>query len=197
MLDDLVSFSPESGPPGDMQALDKAPPADIAEAQLRTLDWLEELGVGKDEDTTILEQQAARKAFNALVTLPEDEQQRCALLALKTPPAVRHLTGMLAAYDWEFVEQAKEIRGYVVSQLVEESKNPNANIRLKALTQLGKVTEIGLFTDKIEVRKSELSDEELEQRIKERLNKFMGVVDVIETVRGGDEISDHGTTPTE
>jgi len=64
--------------------------------------------------------------------------------------------------------------------LVEETKNPSANIRLKALWLLGKVTEIGLFTDKIEVKKETLTDNELDQRIKDKLSKFMGVVDIQE-----------------
>ena len=51
--------------------------------------------------------------------------------------------------------------------------------RLKALIALGKVTEVGLFTEKIEVKKETLSNDELDQRIKDKLNKFMEVVDVI------------------
>jgi len=45
---------------------------------------------------------------------------------------------------------------------------------------LGKVTEVGLFTDKIEIKKDELTDTELDQRIKDKLSKFMGVVDILE-----------------
>ena len=60
---------------------------------------------------------------------------------------------MLTAYDWEFVQQAKELRGYTVAKLVEETQNPNPNVRLKALGLLGKVTEVGLFTDKVEIKK--------------------------------------------
>ena len=52
---------------------------------------------------------------------------------------------------------------------------------------LGKVTEIGLFTEKIEVKKAELSDDELDQRIKDKLNKFMDVVDVLSN---NDDITD-------
>jgi len=83
----------------------------------------------------------------------------------------------LSAYDWEFVERAKEIRGYTVAKLLEEAENPNANIRLKALGLLGKITEVGLFTDKIEVKKESLSDDEIDQKIKDKLNRFMGVTD--------------------
>jgi hypothetical protein len=87
---------------------------------------------------------------------------------------------MLAAYDWQFIDMAQEIRGYTVAKLVEETEHPNANVRLKALVALGKVTEVGLFTEKIEVKKTEMSDSELETRIKEKLNRFMGVIDVID-----------------
>jgi hypothetical protein len=39
-----------------------------------------------------------------------------------------------------------------------------------------------LFTEKIEVKKTELTDSDLEHRIKEKLNRFMGVVDIEEAV---------------
>jgi hypothetical protein len=93
---------------------------------------------------------------------------------------------MLTAYDWEFVEQAKELRGYAVAQILEETKNPDSRIRLKALDMLGRVTEVALFTDRIEIKKTEMSDTELDQRIRDKLNKFMGTVDVVEA-----DIIDH------
>jgi hypothetical protein len=96
---------------------------------------------------------------------------------MKTPVAVQRLVGMLTAYDWEFVQQAKEIRGYTVAKLIEETESPNANIRLKALGLLGKVTEVGLFTEKVEIKKTDLTEEEIDTKLKEKLAKFMGVVD--------------------
>jgi len=91
---------------------------------------------------------------------------------------VRHLVAMLSAYDWEFVEQAKNLRGMAVAKILEETNHPDARIRLKALDMLGRVTEVALFTDRIEVKKTDLSDTEIDKKIKEKLNKFMGVVDV-------------------
>jgi hypothetical protein len=85
---------------------------------------------------------------------------------------------MLSAYDWHFVEQAKELRGYAVSQLVEETKHPDAKIRLRALELLGKVTEVALFTERVEVKKTQMTDSELEQKIKDKLNKMAMIVDV-------------------
>jgi hypothetical protein len=85
---------------------------------------------------------------------------------------------MLTAYDWKFVEQATELRGYAVSQLLEETKHPDAKIRLKALELLGKVTEVALFTERVEVKKTDMTDAELDKRIKEKLERLAKIVDV-------------------
>ena len=147
-------------------------------AQVETQAWLKELGVETDEElANNKEKTAAREAFGALATVTPDEETKEKLVALKTPAAVRHLVGMLTAYDWEFVQQAKEIRGYTVSKLLEECENPNANIRLKALGLLGKVTEVGLFTEKIEVKKTDLTEDEIDRKLKEKLAKFMDIED--------------------
>jgi hypothetical protein len=180
MFEHLVQFEPGVTNP-DFVELDDAEPGEVLSAQHKTVEWLEELGVRPD-DVQDKEQQteAARTAFGSLTTNADNSEQVANLIQVKTPEAVRHLTGMLAAYDWEFVQQAKEIRGYAVAQLIEETKSSNANIRLKALGLLGKVTEVGLFTDKIEIKKTELSDAEIDAKIKEKLSKFMGVIDVVD-----------------
>lgn len=181
MLNHLVNFEPDVADTGDFKPLEKATPNEVLSAQFATADWLEKLGVTPDEEIVDgLEVASAREAFQSLVTVTDDEQKKQALVELKTPLAVRQLTGMLTAYDWEFVQQAKELRGYTVAKILEETTSNNPNIRLKALALLGKVTEIGLFTEKIEIKKTEMSDSELETRIKEKLNRFMQVVDVVD-----------------
>lgn len=181
MLDHLVHFEPEVTSRDGFKKLDDASPEDVLSAQVATEQWLAELGV--DDDETVANQQqtqAARKAFNTVTTNADTTEQKASLAELKTPAAVRHLTGMLAAYDWQFIDMAQQLRGYTVAKLLEETKSPNANIRLKALGLLGKVTEVGLFTEQIEVKKIEMTDAEVEQRIKDKLAKFMGVIDVVD-----------------
>jgi nucleoside 2-deoxyribosyltransferase len=39
------------------------------------------------------------------------------------------------------------------------------------------VTEVGLFTDKIEVKKTDLTEDEIDKKLKEKLAKFMNVSD--------------------
>ena len=188
MLDHLVHFEPEVTARGSFQKLDDATPSDTLSAQVATEQWLAEMGVDDDEVVANQQQtQAARKAFNAVTTNASTTEQKTSLAELKSPAAVRHLTGMLAAYDWQFIDMAQEIRGYTVAKLVEETKSPNANVRLKALIALGKVTEVGLFTEQIEVKKTEMSDAEVEQRIKDKLAKFMGVIDVVDVSERPDD----------
>lgn len=197
MFDHLVQFDPETSPPGKLLKLADAEPGEVLSAQVSTASWLQELGAPPDDEVIDeLEKADARRAFKALTTNTDTVEQKAALVQLKTPEAVRHITGMLTAYDWEFIEQAKELRGYTVAKLVEETQNPNANIRLKALGLLGKVTEVGLFTDKIEVKQAEMSDAEIEQRIKDKLAKFMGVIDVIDVAASQDDIPENGSSFT-
>lgn len=190
MLEHLIEFEPEVLTESvGFVALEKNAPSTTIDAKVKTTDWLKELGALDDEDiVTEVETQAARKAFATVVSATPEEITHTALAQIKTPAAVQHLVGMLTAYDWEFINQAKELRGYTVAKLVEETNNPSANIRLKALSLLGKVTEIGLFTEKIEVQKTELSSSDLDQRIKDKLSKFMNVLDVVDVTTVDDEL---------
>ena len=179
MLDHLVSFTPEvDDDSAGFVPLEKVAAADVVDAKVNTSDWLKQLGAAGEEVIGDLEADAARKAFNSYVTAQPADKTHAALAEVKTPAAVQHLVGMLTAYDWEFIQQAKELRGYTVAKILEETNNPTASIRLKALAMLGKVTEIGLFTEKIEVKKTELSDAEIDQRIKEKLNKMARIVEI-------------------
>lgn len=182
MLEHLINgeFEPEvvNQTTAKLQLFQDTAPADIIDAQVKTADWLKELELDDDEAETKAEQEAARKSFASLVTGQPPQNTQQALANIKAPAAVQHLVGMLTAYDWAFVEQARELRGYAVAQILEEIKHPDARIRLKALQMLGNVTEVALFTERVEVKKTEMTDVELEARIKDKLNKFMHVIDV-------------------
>ena len=177
--EDIVVFTPDVLETPKAAPLEKAKPQDILDSQIETTKWLEELGATPDDAIFDKEQEEkTRQSFAALTAATTPEAQKSQLTKLKTPEAVRHLVGMLTAYDWQFVEQAKELRGYAVAQLVEETKHPDAKIRLRALELLGKVTEVALFTDRVEIKKTELSDAELDAKIKEKLGMMAKIVDI-------------------
>ena len=181
MLEHLVDFEP---PVMEHKAraatpLDKTSPQETLNAQVNTTAWLEKLGVD-DDDKALKEAnaKAAQKVFTALSTNTPVAETKHQLTQIKTPEAVRHLVAMLSAYDWEFVEQAKNLRGMAVAKILEETNHPDARVRLKALDMLGRITEVALFTERVEIKKADMSDSEIDKKIKEKLNKFMGVVDV-------------------
>jgi hypothetical protein len=181
MLDHLLNFEP---PVLEHKAkavlpLEKASPEETLNAQISTTAWLEKLGV--DDDDKALKDanaKAAQTVFTALASNTPITETKHQLTQIKTPEAVRHLVAMLSAYDWEFVEQAKNLRGMAVAKILEETNHPDARIRLKALDMLGRITEVALFTERIEVKKTDMSDAEIDRKIKDKLNRFMNVTDV-------------------
>ena len=193
MLEHLIygEFHPEVvDATAEVLSFEKADTATTIDAKVKTAQWLKDLELDDEEIETKADAEAARKSFASIVTGQSVATTQQALANVKAPAAVQHLVGMLTAYDWAFVEQAKELRGYAVAQILEEVKHPDARIRLKALDMLGKVTEVALFTERVEVKKETMSDIELETRIKDKLNRFMGVIDVIDVTEDKAEDKD-------
>ena len=147
-------------------------------AQIKTSQWLSQFDEEDEEILTEAQQQKVANTFNALTQ--NDPRAKERLMQLDLPEEIKSAVGMVTAYQWKFVEQAEELRSMAVSHIVKEVHHPDARIRLKALEMLGKVTEVALFTDRVSVKSEEVSDEELDARIKEKLGKYMGVVDVVD-----------------
>ncbi len=158
--------------------LNTTTPAQTLNAQHKTSKWLESFQ--DDDEATLTEAQEEKTvdAFNALVR--SDPNTKNKLLQLDLPEEIKAAVGMVTAYQWKFVEQAENLRSMAVSKIVKEIEHPDARIRLKALEMLGKVTEVALFTDRIAVKSEEVTDEELDSRIKEKLSRYMGAVDVVD-----------------
>lgn len=127
---------------------------------------------GSQELTDI--QRAAVQHTFANLTSPDmsPAEKKASIIALRAPPEVRHLANMLTAYDWEFVHQAKELRGYVVAKLLEETKHADPRIRLRSLELVGKLTEVGSFTERIEITKKTAGSDELMEKIRAKLDKL-------------------------
>ncbi len=165
-------------------SLEDAPVQALVNAQAATLTWLDELGAittdptpdGKPQTIEEAAARAARDAFCSVTNPYEDPMAaKSKLMALSAPPAVRHLAGMLTQYDWAYVKQAGEIRGYIVAKLVEHSRNLDPKVSLAALKALGSVTEVGAFTERIEITRpqAEVTAEAIADRLRERLRQYL------------------------
>ena len=186
LLEHLVSASAADFVPDIESGVDNFTPLEKLDApqtlgaQKQTVDWLNQFSSEEDEQeilTNAQEQQVAN-AFAALTTNSPDAKNQ--LLNLQVPEEIVSAVAMVSGYQWEFVKQANELRSMSVAKIVKETEHPDARIRLKALELLGKVTEVALFTERVEVNQKEISNEELEKRIREKLSKYMGKADVID-----------------
>ena len=89
---------------------------------------------------------------------------------LKRPAVVLHLEALLSEYDYGLLDEAHRVRRYVTNRLLEESSpDKDPKYALRALESLGKITEVGLFTERVEVTVKQQSTEELEDKLKKAL----------------------------
>ena len=145
------------------------------DARFETAEFLEAIGARpEDEITQEMAKEAAQKAFHDFAANVPDPVKKTTLANAKTPESVKRIVGMLSSYDWQFVEESQRIRGFIVTKLLEEAEeHPDAKVRLRALELLGKVTDVGLFSERIEVKKTDISDADLDAQIKAKLEKFI------------------------
>jgi len=92
---------------------------------------------------------------------------------LSSPGMVVYLQSLLSEYDTVIVKSAQQMRTYVTNKLLAETANPDPRIRMKSLELLGKISDVGLFTDKTEITMRHRPTEELEQMLRERLTKVL------------------------
>lgn len=145
------------------------------DARFETAEFLEAIGARpEDEITQEMAKEAAQKAFHDFAANVPDPVKKTTLANAKTPESVKRIVGMLSSYDWQFVEESQRIRGFIVTKLLEEAEDhPDAKVRLRALELLGKVTDVGLFSERIEVKKTDISDADLDAQIRAKLEKFI------------------------
>jgi hypothetical protein len=111
----------------------------------------------------------AREAFQTQTVVPTQQ----------TPGTLLHLDTMLSEYDRSLVNSAVRLKHYVTNQLLAESANPDPKIKIKALELLGKIGDVGLFAQKVEVTHSVKPTKEIEAAIMERLSKYENTIDMI------------------
>tara|TARA_R100000234_G_scaffold76209_1_gene47330 strand:+ start:1226 stop:1825 length:600 start_codon:yes stop_codon:yes gene_type:complete len=101
--------------------------------------------------------------------------------SLATPATVKHLYAMLSDYDHQVVQEAVQLRRFVTNKLIEDTGLNDPRHRLKALELLGKISDVGLFSEKTEVIVKHATTEELEKQIRSKLANIIGREKTINT----------------
>ncbi|NBT52302.1 MAG: hypothetical protein EBT12_12255 [Marivivens sp.] len=90
------------------------------------------------------------------------------------PPAALVAThGILTQFGHSVVESATQVRHLVTNKLIEETENPDPRVRIRALELLGKISDVGLFTEKAEVTITHKTTDELRESLRAKLAKLV------------------------
>ena len=92
---------------------------------------------------------------------------------LTNPSVIVQTKHILDEYSVAVIESALQLRNFVTNKLVLLADNKDPRVQLKALEMIGKISDVGLFTDKTEITMRHRPTEELEQMLRERLTKVI------------------------
>jgi hypothetical protein len=96
-----------------------------------------------------------------------------------TPGTIVNLEAILNEWDQEVLDVSRRLRNYVTNKLIVESTDPDPRQRMKALENLGKISGVGLFSERIDISVTHRTINDIEADLRKTLELFGGqVVDV-------------------
>lgn len=154
-----------------------------AEAACATIDLL--LGAGLDPQLLIPKPEDQEVAASVVEAFAKDEEKASQSLTTNkistmTPASLLLVKSTLDEFGHAVVERATQIRHLVTNKLVLESENPDPKIRIRALELLGKISDVGLFSERTEITITHQSTDELKQSLRDKLNKLRAKMDVVD-----------------
>ena len=155
-----------------------------ADAACKTAELLELDMTPTEEDKAVAE----KTVYN----IAENETQANKVL-VKTASAMRPATygevkAMLDEFSVRVVDSAVQIRLLVTNKLLLESGNDDPKIRIRALELLGKITDVGLFTEKTEVTINQQSTQDLTASLRAKIRRLMLPDEIEDVVINGETI---------
>jgi hypothetical protein len=154
-----------------------------AEAACATIDLL--LGAGFDPQLLIPKPEDEAIAAQIVESFAHDEEKTSRTittdrLSTLTPASLLLVREQLDEFSHSVVQRAVQIRHLVTNKLLLESANPDPKIRIRALELLGKISDVGLFTERSEVTITHQSTDELRATLREKFNKLRKKLDVVD-----------------
>jgi len=168
-----IVLVPEIGVPFDIEC-DYLDLKIRAEAACNTALMLEPYGLDltpEDADNTTAAVLTSSYAADPEGTSVKASERRLAKLR---PAALVQVSNMLGQFGQMVVHDSIQIRHLVTNKLLVEVEHDDARIRLRALEMLGKISDVGLFTDKKEITVAHTTTDDLRARLKSKLQRLIG-----------------------
>ena len=122
------------------------------------------------------------KAFGLPITITDDDREQARAIFMDTPNAPQApttpgaaliLDALLTRYDFTMVGATNKMRNYVLFNLFDLSEKAESDsVKLKSIELLGKVAEIGLFTNKLEISIEQKPTKDLEDELHNLLKGY-------------------------
>ena len=109
-------------------------------------------------------------------------------------PVAERIGNMLREYNNEFVADAAQLRQVVTNKLLDLASCGDAKIEIKATEMLGKISDVGLFSEKTEISVTYTNSADLDQAIKDNVRKLMRLYGGRETAIDVDLDKEFGPT---
>lgn len=150
-----------------------------AEAACRSIELLEEHGYVAPLETSE-DKEVAAALTSAYAVNPQATSQKANNVntSSMTPASLQNVRTYLDEYGRAVVNHAVELRHTVTNRLIEESQNPDPRIRIRALELMGKISDVGLFTDRTEVTITHQTTDELRNKLRAKLQRLVSQPDV-------------------
>lgn len=162
-----------------------------AEAACRSIELLQDHGLEIPPETSE-DKEVAAALTTAYAANPQATSQKANNVNTSAlmPASLQNVRSYLDEYGRAVVNHAVEIRHAVTNRLIEESINPDPRIRIRALELLGKISDVGLFTDRTEITITHQTTDELRLKLRAKLQRLVAQPEIqdAEVVLEGDVI---------
>ena len=175
-----LSIEPEIGVPIPAANISPMDLNDRMTVTTNTVNKLKEHGL--DTTPTPEDRDIAAKLTVAYAGNPENTSKKVSTRNASTlPPASVVLTKtILDEFGQSVVESATQIRHLVTNKLLIETEDPDPKQRMKALELLGKISDVGLFSEKSEVTITHQSTDDLRAKLRQKLEKLVNTAENVE-----------------
>lgn len=166
----MINVTPDNSvvlPEGKADAQPKTA-REAVEASARTAMVLEELGMGFE--MTSEDEALAHKIF---ADLAANKTKNLVPAELNKPEIAAKVGALLQHYDHQVVVDAMQLRTLAVNKLVLLADCGDPRYELKALEMIGKISDVGLFTEKSEITVVHKNADDLEKAIRDRVRRLI------------------------
>ena len=153
---------------------------DRVEALDNTVNKLEVEGVDTTPDA--IDEEVAATLLTAYAQDPgaTSKQVTHKRAATLTPPSISLANAIILQFNHSVVESSMQLRHLVTNKLIIESDSPDAKTRMRALELLGKISDVGLFTEKSEVTITHQTTDDIKEKLRAKLAKIVNPEEEIE-----------------